>query len=521
MDRKKSNFPALTSLPSDATIDFVSGGANYKIALSDYLSALSVTGSIVQAGSPVGTPVLDTQSSVNNIRNLENGPGVKASISAQNGVTIEHNFGIDTAGVQLLSNPSLLSPTMRSVVAGTGIAVSSVDDTIVITSSTVAASTKTVLINQLSDFPDALSSVITLLADTNYLLANDIDLGTNRLVMNDNTSLLGTGLLTITLSYSGTGDCISWVNANIGISNLRLYAPSGRVWNGSNAGEIVRLQNLSITECDKIGQFTSTSGTAIRLTFVACTLANTDGIAFSGSFGAFGHNTGLMTVNSGSMYGLGTATFAFFASETIVAVIGAGAVGLSGMASSGNILTGGAGRVLSGVITGAGAPVSGISIDDTGWLFFHNNNFPDTRTDALLSMQGNATATTISASSTDGSNAVLVAGTWVVEMSSRMTGTTVGRVTFDLYEGGKIPMTASVSVEPSSGSNIALSAYIALNGSIVAGSKRSASASSGSPASITLPWQFDFNLSDYVEIFVENNDGSANILVSSAVLRMN
>lgn len=518
---KKSDFPALSDIPSDATLDFVSGGANYKIALADYLAAIGATGSISQVGNATGAPVLDVQGSVNGIRTISDGSGIKASINAWNGLTLEHNFTADATGVPVLTDTTSLSPTLRSIVAGSGIAVSQVDDTIVIADSGVVASTKTVVVNQKTDFPTAISGVITLESDTNYLLANDIAMGTDRLVLQDYTSIQGSGILTITLSYTGTGDLFTWVNSNINIGNLRISATNGRVWNGSNVSEVIRMQNLSIDSCDKVGRFASTTSTNIRLTFVACSNAISDGIEFSGTFNAFGHTSGLMAVNGGAMYDLGTSTFFFFTSDTVVAVVGAGAIGMSGATGSANIAAGGAGRVLAGSISGAGTAVSGISIDDTGWLFFHNNNFPDTKTDALLSLQGNATATVITAASTDGSNAVLIAGTWVVELSSRVTATTAGRITFDPDASEQLPVTASVSVEPVSGSNVSISVYMSINGTIVANSKRSGAASAGSPSSITMPWQHLFDKDDYIEIFVENNDNTTNILVSSAVQRLN
>ena len=50
---KKSNFPALTTVPSDATFDFVSNGTNYKISIADLASYLGSSGSI--SGGASGT----------------------------------------------------------------------------------------------------------------------------------------------------------------------------------------------------------------------------------------------------------------------------------------------------------------------------------------------------------------------------------------------------------------------------------------------------------------------------------
>jgi len=519
--RRKSLFPELNNVPSDATFDFVSNGANYKIPLADFLTALTATGTIVQDGDPASTPVLDTQGTVNNIRNLKDGAGIKAAVNPNNGITLDHNFTIDSIGAPIMSGAADISPVLKSIVAGSGIAVSQVDDTIVIADSGVVASTKTVLINQKSDFPSPVIGVITLEADTNYLLANDINVGTDRFVLQDRTSIQGTGVLNITITYTGTGALITWVNAEVQLDNFRISAANGSAWDGTNVSGVIRMDNLSIDACDKIGILTSSGLTSIRVSAVSCIQATTDGLSFSGSFNAFNQNTALMSVDAGSIYDLGTATFEFFTIETIVANVAAGAIGIKGLVDSGNITATGVGRILSSSNLGAGDPALNIDSTDVRWLFAHNGGLPDTRTDALASLQSNATATVITASSSDGSNAVLVAGVWVADLESRMTATVGGRVTHLPLASERLPVTASVTIEPSSGTNVSLSAYIAVNGVVAVNSKKTASASASAPASVTIPWQIDFNENDYVEIFVENNDTTANILVSSGMLRVN
>ena len=517
---KKSNFPALTDIPSDATLDFVSGGANYKITLADYLAAVGATGTIVQAGNVTGAPVLDTQGPVNGIRTISDGSGVKASINAWNGITLDHNFTVDAVGVPALGNPATPSPTLRSFVGADGINISLSGDAIVIASAEVETGTKTVLINQLSDFPDPVSGVITLLPDLNYLLANDIPLGVNRIVLTSRTSLQGTGVLNITLSYSGTGDMISWANVDVQLSNLRLSCPNGRVWAGVNATEVVRMQSLSIEACDRIGSFTSTISTSIRITFVACLGATTGGITFAGQFAAFSHQSGLMRNTAGSLYDLGTATFLFYDSMQVVATIGAGATGITGLPNSGNIAPGGKGHIASCNFLGA-TPLDGLSIDNDNWYFTNNNGIADSNTSALLTMQDNTTETVISASSTDGSNAVIIAGAWDVQVQSKLAGTTGGRVTYSQSTGAKLAASVTLEVSPASGGTINLSAYTTVNGVVNAASKQTVEASPSNSGHINLLTLASVVDGDYLEIFVENNDSSVNINVSTAVIRVN
>jgi len=94
-------------------------------------------------------------------------------------------------------------------------------------------------------------------------------------------------------------------------------------------------------------------------------------------------------------------------------------------------------------------------------------------------------------------------------------------MTSDLGKDARLPILFSCSCEPLSGTNINMSILVALNGAPIANSERSGTGSSGSPASITAPWQETFSTGDFVEIFVQNNDTTSNILVSSAVGRVN
>jgi hypothetical protein len=158
-----------------------------------------------------------------------------------------------------------------------------------------------------------------------------------------------------------------------------------------------------------------------------------------------------------------------------------------------------------------------ISPDDDQWEFQLNDDIANTRADGLLSMQGNGTNTVIAVAGTP----VLVAGTWVVERASQMTGTTAGRLTHDAIKAATQPITTSVTVVPVSGGTVDVSAEIAIDGTVVSGSKRTASAASGSPTSITIPWQEVLSTTTFVEVFVTNEDSTVNLLVSSAIHRVN
>jgi lipoprotein-anchoring transpeptidase ErfK/SrfK len=136
---KQSDFTQQTSIISGSFLGFFANGYNYKISYDNFLGGLGVTGSIAQDGASTGTPVLDIQGTVNYIRNLEDGSGIVTNVSAENGITIAHNFTVNTTGQPLMQDIAAASPMFVSLVGGTGISCTTVGDTIEIASTDAAS----------------------------------------------------------------------------------------------------------------------------------------------------------------------------------------------------------------------------------------------------------------------------------------------------------------------------------------------------------------------------------------------
>jgi len=132
LGRKKSEFVAKASVDAGSYLDYVVNGTNYRISYDNFVSGLGVTGSIVQDGAVTGAAILDTQGTVNNIRNIENGSGISAEISPENGVILSHNFTQDATGTPIFLDTTADSPTFVSLVAGNGIGITSTDDYVTI-----------------------------------------------------------------------------------------------------------------------------------------------------------------------------------------------------------------------------------------------------------------------------------------------------------------------------------------------------------------------------------------------------
>ena len=517
--RKKSLFPAQTTVLTNASMDYFVNGVNYKIPYANFVSGLGVTGSLVQDGAADGVPVLNTQGSVNNIRNLEPGAGISASISAEDGITLKHNFTQDTTGSPVLVNPTATSPAIASIVAGSGISVTAASNNITIAASGVAKPSKQILISVVGDLPSAVANVITLVANTEYLILQSISIGANRLAMSEGTVLAGLDNTLVAITYTGTGDMITSGDKNFVVKDIALTCANGRAFKVTDtSAKTIGLRNITITTCKKVGIFVSTASD-YTLNNVNSLITATTGMEFSGAFSRFTHSQSTINLSAGTIYSLATATFKSFVSNEISSTLASGAKLLTGAASSANLIAGQLGLVIAPFLQGAGAaaPLTTIAPTDTRWNFAGANTIADTRTSGLVSMQGNSTNTAIASAGTP----VLVAGTFVVGSTSQMTGTTAGRITYNGAKNLNASVTAKISVEPVSGSSVDISAQVAINGSLIANSVAIGSAAANAPASITVVWAQELAATNYVEIFISNLDSTVNLLAASAVVSIN
>jgi hypothetical protein len=277
------------------------------------------------------------------------------------------------------------------------------------------------------------------------------------------------------------------------------------------------MTDMTVDDCDTIG--TVDGITSLQFNNVAWNDIKTDGISLLNSNTAFYMQDNLVTLNGGTFLDLGTATVEGFTLTNPFAILAAGTTFLSGAASSANINSGGLGSIVNGRFSGTGTILSTISPDDARWNFFVNDGIQDTRPDGLLSLNG-AKTVTISAANTPVKIGG-VAADWVIERSSQMTGNTDGRITYDGERTATLPMLANISAEAASGTNKDLTFYIAIDGAIVANSKVSTTVSSGAPKNTTIPWQDALTNAQYVEVWVENNTDTTDVVVNTGILRVN
>lgn len=379
----------------------------------------------------------------------------------------------------------------------------------------VSTLARRIVINSISDLPAPVNGIITLEDNTLYVQADNVSLSTNRFIMGENTVYSGIDSLVVTLDYVGTLPLFTFVNVTGSVKDIRVIHPNAPLFSFSDVGEhVLRVSDVSYNG-SSIGTFGGTNS-GMRLTNFSGSVS-LKGMTFSGNWRVFLFEPSLSSLSAGTFIDLGAATFdSISISETTLSYV-LGSFFLSGLINSGNINPNGLATVTNSQLAGGGTPLQQISPTDSLFVFSHNNAIRDSKPDGLLSMQDNASATPIATINTP----VLAVGTWVVDETSQFTGTTGGRLTYVADNDVRLPMLFSVSLSPVLSTGISMSAYIAINGTIVSQSRRQGTGSANGPTSITLPWQHTFLTGDYVEVFVSNNSNTTDVLVSSAIGRVN
>lgn len=508
---RKSQFigKEATDLTDSDSFDFVKNNQNFKVPLSELVKKFGVTGSLETLGEVTGIPVLVIDGTTNKIRNVVGNSGILASISPQDGLQLDHNFEADKTGLPVLADETTEKPKIRSLIQGSGISLAVVNGSIQIAASATPVTTKTVIVNEEADFPSPSAGVITLEADTFYFLTSDI-VTVNRFVLQEDTVVGGSDGTLITLEYTGSGNMFTTVNCSNKLRDLIVKCDSGTVFDmtcGLGTG-IFQSTNCRFS-CATIGSFDGFFVVSFQNTYWQA--ITTDGFTFlnNNSIISFFQNIG--SVSNGTFIDLGSSTFDGFSFTNSLGVLSAGTTFISGLVNSGNVNAGGLASVLNTRALGAGTALSGITSKDALWEFLANSGIPNSRNTMLAINTG--TTVTISATNTP----VIIGAAWVEQEVSRFTTTTGGRFTYT-GNGAFIVLQATISADLATGVDDC-TFYFAKNGSVITDSGVLREIDAGDPGNLTLFWELELITNDYIEVFCENNDATANIIIVSAIVR--
>jgi hypothetical protein len=222
-------------------------------------------------------------------------------------------------------------------------------------------------------------------------------------------------------------------------------------------------------------------------------------------------------VAGSSAFDFGTSVANEIEISNIITIGSSDAIAFSGATNSANLTVGSQASVVDCNFIQLTNALSGIEFDDIRWNFQNNPNIEDSLSDSLITLTDNTLVTTIA----DVDTAIKANGIWVDQKSVHFEADSTGRSTYKKETGERIPIDISFGIKPVSGQNILVTVYVAINGFIINESKTQVSSGSTRPEAGLAIWQHDFQLDDYVEIFIENNSGSGNLILVNSVIRNN
>lgn len=387
--------------------------------------------------------------------------------------------------------------------------------------STGSGLNNTLKINEFSGFPDPLLPSTKYEIGDNILFPDILPATWNDLPANIEFS--GT-VVASKFTYNGTDTFLKGVDIGLlVVDSVVIDAPNAKVYDivDVSVNTIVRLPSASIINCLQVGTFDCF---AIVANIIDVASAD-QGIEITGTKPVV-ISANKVTINStqadfvGIDLGpsvLSTLEVVDFRSNAPV-----GAIAIKGLAANGNISLNQKATIASCEFSGGVVALDGINEDDFRYNFDTVTGVRDSNPDAIITMSGNTTATVISASSSDGSNAVLVAGTWLEKDASQYTTTAAGRITADFESPVPSPILITASVEPVSGTNKTIALYACIDGVIQFESGIPVRIDSNNPLPMIVNWQEEMSstANSYLELFVENRTDTTNILVSTAVSRV-
>lgn len=356
-------------------------------------------------------------------------------------------------------------------------------------------STSTVVVNSLSDLPTPSGGTITLAANTKYIWAASVTIGTDYLTLSDGTSIQGTSGFVAQVIYTGTGGALRCTDANVSIQNLTIVpaAPGGKCWDLRNVG---KNKTCYINQCIISSQDTLGVIDGFNIQFVdTCNFVNTsNGIEFKAGNYLYAVNIGFDSTNTGTFINIPSGAYIGGQIINCTMNIASGSTGINLNSATtfsavcliqGNLFTG-AGTIITGHNT-----TTYYDVEYKG-----NSGLANTVASASLSWVSNTGTYT----QTGNSYVKITGGTSVVSGISRFTHTSPNRLTYNGKKPINVKINVALAIDYQSGSAYISKIGIFKNGVLIANSENGFTVySADEPCATNI--QTTLSQGDYIEIY--------------------
>lgn len=357
-----------------------------------------------------------------------------------------------------------------------------------------------VLVASLDDLPTPdQNGAIQLLDNYTYEFTKSVDLQGNYLVGGQNTVIRGASSENTILSSTGLGPSTALLQSewtipaqNISFSALRVLDLDA---NG-NSTQGLDWFAVNFLDCPTIGTIRNYSNVILQ----TCAMLNSGGLTFDGTIGTIGFSQNLFDTDPGNTAIILPATLTVTRRFRIIYSAFVTLSGETGINASTSATIPTEGYILDTVnFGGGGTYVTGIPYTDNKALFVNNKGIGNSATTSHYTMNGNATATTITNTSTP----VKIAGTTTSQSITQKFTNTDNRATYTGDVVRSFEVTAIVSC--TSGNNNQVGLYIAKNGTVIPSSETYITTSgSGRAEGGVVQTIVELSNGDFIEIFTEN-----------------
>ena len=367
-------------------------------------------------------------------------------------------------------------------------------------------------VNSLSELPTAVSGVITLEDDKTYYFTTTIDLLGSRLVGGSNTVLLGASSENSILTSTGLGVGVPLFTSiyTTPIRHLSFNDVDTAIdFDGTTNPNDMALDftGVNFLNVPNIGNVKG----ATNFIFDKGAFLNSKGLSFDGTIGTIGFGNSLFSGDgsAGNIIDIkSTCTITRRFRIIYSSVIAFGSTNGINVNVSATIPN--EAYILDTInFSGGGTYLNGVSVTDNKTLFVNCKGISNTSEVSQYYMNGNATATTISAINTP----VKVLGTTTSASVTQKFTNTDNKAEYIGSFTRFFKVTATLSV--TSGNNNQVGVYIAKNGTIINESEVYGTTSgTGRAENIVVQTLIQLSTNDYIEIFVENATATNGVTVT-------
>ena len=368
-----------------------------------------------------------------------------------------------------------------------------------------------IFVNSKSDFPAAVSGVITLAANVTYFITTTVDLTGDRLVGSQNTTIIGGSSENCFLISTGLNANTALLSSAWSIPMRSISITHGTALNldaTGNANQAIDWFGVNFTNCATVGLVKSYS----NFIMTDCALLNSANFTFDGTMGTVGFDQCLFSGIAGQT------TLNFPSTLTItrrVRVIYSSFVAFGG-ATAINVSTSAVIPVESYILitvnfSGGATYVAGVQHDDNKALFQNCKGISNTAEVGQMYFTNNATENPIVTQGVFEK----IEGTTTASPENEKFSHTNNRLT---YTGGitrEFVITASCSANSVTTPAANITVRIAKNGVTIAESESQATTSSaGRNENFFCQALVQLAQNDFIELFIANNTSANNLLVT-------